>query len=207
MKKCIKCGIEKELEEFCKDLNTKAGYRNDCKQCKKEYDKKYRKDHKEKINEYRKGYYHGNKKREIEYSKQYNHDHKEERNEYSKRYLKNRKKIDLEYRLKCNIRNSFSNFMKGVKTKSFSQYIDYTYEELIIYLGINYGNKDYHIDHIIPQSIYDINNEEDIRKCWDMRNLRMYPAVDNISKANKVDMELIKQYNIEDLMPTTKEIK
>ncbi len=99
------------------------------------------------------------------------------------------------------MRNSFCHFMGGHKNKSFTKYVDYTYEELIIHLGNNFDNKDYHIDHIIPLILYDIHNEIDIRKCWDMRNLRMYPANKDISKGDKLDIELIKQYGIEDLMP------
>jgi hypothetical protein len=37
MKKCIKCGIEKELSEFHKRTISKDGHRNECKQCIKEY--------------------------------------------------------------------------------------------------------------------------------------------------------------------------
>ena len=32
-KKCIKCGKEKELDQFKKDLTCKDGYRNVCKEC------------------------------------------------------------------------------------------------------------------------------------------------------------------------------
>lgn len=39
MKKCTKCGVEKELAEFTKFKRNKDGLRNRCKQCDKEYRK------------------------------------------------------------------------------------------------------------------------------------------------------------------------
>jgi len=57
------------------------------------------------------------------------------------------------------------------------------------------------IDHIIPVSIYDFNNIEHIKKCWHYRNLRLLSQSENSKKHNKIDMDLIKFYGIEDLMP------
>jgi hypothetical protein len=39
------------------------------------------------------------------------------------------------------------------------------------------------------------------KKCWDLRNLRPLEIKENCSKQDKLDIELIKQYNIEDLLP------
>ena len=36
MKKCNKCGIEKQLSDFFKHKNAKDGYENACKQCVKD---------------------------------------------------------------------------------------------------------------------------------------------------------------------------
>ena len=60
---------------------------------------------------------------------------------------------------------------------------------------------DLHIDHIIPCSLFDHTNEEEIKKCWNWRNLRYLPAKENISKQNALDMDLVKSYGIEDLLP------
>jgi len=58
-----------------------------------------------------------------------------------------------------------------------------------------------HIDHIIPSSLFDHTNEEEIKKCWNWRNLRYLPAKENTSKQDSLDMDLIKSYGIEDLLP------
>ena len=60
---------------------------------------------------------------------------------------------------------------------------------------------DLHIDHIIPCASFDHTNEEEVKKCWNWRNLRYLPAEENKSKQDKLDMDLVKSYGIEDLLP------
>tara|TARA_R100001082_G_scaffold23042_1_gene11155 strand:+ start:89 stop:1099 length:1011 start_codon:yes stop_codon:yes gene_type:complete len=53
----------------------------------------------------------------------------------------------------------------------------------------------YHIDHIIAMSLYNLNDPEDISRCWNINNLRWLPAEENISKGNRIrpeDLEIIK---------------
>jgi hypothetical protein len=75
--------------------------------------------------------------------------------------------------------------------------LGYTWEDFI--------NKrtDLHIDHIIPRTLYKITSYEceDFKKCWNIRNLRLIPSIENISKNNKLDINLISKYKIEDLLP------
>ena len=46
-----------------------------------------------------------------------------------------------------------------------------------------------HIDHIIPQSMFNIKSVEDIdfKRCWSLGNLQLLLAKKNISKSNKID--------------------
>ena len=60
---------------------------------------------------------------------------------------------------------------------------------------------DYHIDHIIPVSLYDFLNNDDVKKCWNPRNLRIITIDENQSKKDKLDLDLIDEYNICDLLP------
>ena len=54
----------------------------------------------------------------------------------------------------------------------------------------NYGRQEgvrcWEIDHIIPQSFYDLDNPADVRRCWDHRNLRPCWSFDNNSKNNNM---------------------
>lgn len=84
MKKvCTKCGEEKGFEDFYKNKYGKYGLESQCIACKKlyssarrqykrEYDKKYRKNNKERISNYFKDYYEQNKEKLLDYRKNYN---------------------------------------------------------------------------------------------------------------------------------------
>ena len=53
----------------------------------------------------------------------------------------------------------------------------------------------YHIDHIIPITMYDLKDNEDVAKCFHPLNLRWLPAEENISKGCRIrpqDLEIIK---------------
>jgi len=73
----------------------------------------------------------------------------------------------------------------------------------------NYGSY-WHIDHIIPQSVYQFvnlktkkENLDEIQKCWSLRNLRPLEKIENIKKGNKLDYDLINQYKITNLLPNS----
>lgn len=108
MKKCIKCNIEKGLTEFNKQKSNKDGFNNQCKSCRKEYEKEYCKANKEQKKEYFKKYYQDNKEkiREYckankeklrEYEKEYKKANKEKIKEYQKKYQKANKEFYKEY--------------------------------------------------------------------------------------------------------------
>ena len=118
MKVCKTCGIEKEIDEFCKDSKTTDGYFYKCKECqsihykkyyeenkekekiryKKYYEenkekesirqKKYYEENKEKKSIRQKKYYEENKEKIKKYNKNYNEEHKAEKKEYQKKYSK-----------------------------------------------------------------------------------------------------------------------
>ena len=183
MKKCKKCGTEKELTEFNKRKKSKDGLRGECKSCWKEYQKEHYLDNKEKIKEIKKQYYLDNK----ENIKQYRLENKEKKNEYRK----NRKNNDPLYKLTTNLRSmlykSFNN--KGYKKTSKSQEIlGCSFDELKTHIesqfedwmnwdkqgnpedGILEPNKTWDIDHIIPLST--ATTEEELIKLNHYTNLQ-----------------------------------
>lgn len=135
---------------------------------------------------------------------------KEKYNKYQKQYTQNRLKNDFYFKLICNIRNNFKRNLKYnliSKTKKQFDYTGISFKTYVEYLKNNplyddYCNgKNIHVDHIIPVSAYDFNDENEIKKCWHYRNLRLLDGVENMSKNNKIDYDLIKQHGIEDLLP------
>lgn len=112
MKRCSKCGVEKELtaEYFYRYKRSKDGYRGYCKECQKimnsEYrvrnkekvnknQREYRAENKEKIARYQEQYYEEyrakNKEKLARYHKQYNEENKEKRARYQEQYYEDNK--------------------------------------------------------------------------------------------------------------------
>jgi hypothetical protein len=215
---CTKCREEKLLGEFYKHKRGKYGRVSQCKLCdkqysqenrerKREYFQQYSRENKERIAEYKKQYYEANKEKFAERQKRYREANKEKIVEYTNEWQRNRLKNDEQYRIRRNLsRNLLQTLKKIGKTKNASilTYIGCSIEFMKEHLNStkkpNWGD-DLHIDHTIPQSLFDHTNEEEIKKCWNWRNLRYLPAEENISKRDKLDMDLVKSYGIEDLLP------
>lgn len=127
-------------------------------------------------------------------------------------YLNKKRHGDPGLRLHRSISTAINTALKeGKKGKKVFTILNYSLEELEQHLRKNipvgYDFDDYgkslHLDHIIPKDIYDAESEEYISKCWNVRNLRLIPSVENIKKKNKVDMNLIEKYQIKDLLPNS----
>jgi hypothetical protein len=50
----------------------------------------------------------------------------------------------------------------------------------------NYGTV-WHIDHKIPVSAFNLRCEEDIKRCWALKNLQPMFADENVMKSDKLD--------------------
>jgi hypothetical protein len=169
-----------------------------------EYQKQYRDNNKEKERERHKRYYENNKEKILEWKKQYYENNKEKIMEYMKGWKAQKYKNDPEYRLRNNISRAFHRFLNGNKQKSTSEYLKqcgYTRKELMKHLEgqfdqnmtwDNYGSY-WHVDHIIPQSVFEATNEQHLKWCWSLDNLRPLEVWENISKNNRVTLEEIKK--------------
>ncbi len=136
MKICIVCKIEKELEYFQPRKDAKDGYRNDCKDCRSEYLKEYKRNNKDNIKIYQDRYVEKNKdsilnnlreKRKLnpqkykyrpydEKRKLYKKENKEKINLSNNNYRNNRRKNDLTYKLYENMRKMIT---RSIKSKKF----------------------------------------------------------------------------------------
>lgn len=231
---CSKCNEEKEISEFGKLKRSPDGYRQRCKVCRREDDKKYkeadriwRQNNKDKKSISDKKYYEKNKEKILEYTKKWRKENKElnasfmkdwnEKNkdhvrEYKKEWEKKRRNRNQSYkihnRFSCLMRNHMKKYLaEGKGNSSWTESVDYTADDLIVHLGRNLFREDYEIDHIIPVSLYKFEEMGDgeFRKCWDLRNLRVVTKEENVKKSNDLDIKLIEEYNIFDLLP--KDIK
>lgn len=168
-------------------------------QANKEKRKQYRKANKEKIKQYREE----NKEKLSEWRRQYRQNNKERLKEWRRNHRKNNE----QFRIRSNLCRSLHKALNKIgKTKNFSILtyvgcsIEFMQEHLNSTKKPDWGD-DLHIDHIIPSSLFDHTNEEEVKKCWNWRNLRYLPAEENMSKGDTLDMDLVKSYGIEDLLP------
>jgi len=180
---------------------------------KKEYNLKNKEKKREKSKEYNE---------RTGYQKKYREENKDYLSQSNKEYrIKNKDKLnqkqrdkynnDLDYKLYQTIRNLFRIKFKEKNIKKENKFFIYTgisFKEYFEHLQkdplwneYDSKNKKIHIDHIIPISIYNFLNEEDIKKCWNPKNLRLLPYKENLTKNNKIDTDLIKKHNIEHLLP------
>lgn len=111
---------------------------------------------------------------------------------------KERTKNDPKFKLRKRISHAIGHSLKGMKAGRHWEYlVSYTLEELKIHLeslwlsGMswnNYNQKGWHIDHKIPESLWQYTKPEDseFKQCWALANLQPLWAKDNLKKSNHV---------------------
>lgn len=174
------------------------------------YQKEYQKTHKKEISKTKRAYFLNNEKQIQEYQKEYYEINKKELRKKQNIREKNRMKTDIIYKLYRRMSLTMRLVLKGLKKgKSIKQYLSYTFEELNNHLEslfdpwMNWQNqgvynkktwKDddqttwkWNLDHIIPQSHFDIKmyGDEEFLKCWDLSNLRPLSAKQNVIDGNR----------------------
>jgi hypothetical protein len=170
---------EKPLDDFHKQKKGKYGVRGYCKECVKEYAKKYQQENKEK---------------RKETTKKYRQENKEQIKEYQKKYNKNRRETDPLFKLKCNLRKRTSiafrskGYSKNTKTQKMLG-VDWevckAHIERQFTKGMNWDNYgEWHIDHIIP--LASATTEKRLKELCHYTNLQPLLADDNFSKGGKI---------------------
>jgi len=135
-----------------------------------------------------------------EYFAKYYAEHRNKIKKDTCRYKLEREKIDLNFkigrRIGNRIRSGFRNQLKGNyrKDERTENLLGCTLSFLIKYLQLhfkegmnlnNYGK--WQIDHIIPISIHNLQNNEEKKKCFHYTNLQPLWKEDNLRKSNKLN--------------------
>ena len=209
---CSKCHKRKKLFEFYEENRIKDGFRSWCKNCVKEYTKKYQQTHKKQI----KNYYQKNKEKLLKYNKEYRLNNKEKLKENKKIYSReNREKItkshriwerkerknNIQFKILKNLRRRINRSLKGnPKLSTTMKLVGCSLKKLKQYLEAqfkpdmnweNYGYYGWHIDHIKPCASFDLNKISEQRKCFYYTNLQPLWAEENLRKNDKI-MEVTK---------------
>jgi 5-methylcytosine-specific restriction endonuclease McrA len=176
-------------------------YRKQYKINNRERDRRWRLNNKERIRENDKRYaaIPEHKEHKKEYMKQYYAipEHAEQKKEQRREYNKQQRK-NPQYQLNHNMRKAIGEALKGNKNGyRWEDLVGYTVEDLMKHLKSTipegYSWQDYlngklHIDHIIPKSVfnYDNYNQIDFHRCWALENLQLLLASKNCSKQDKL---------------------
>lgn len=183
-----KNSIKKQTKKWKKNNPEKV------REQKKRYRKKYSIKIKEYQGQYTRKYYQNNKGKIKEQSKQWQRDNREKRNNYEKI----RRKIDLNFKLNRIIGSAIWQSLKDNKAgRKWENLIGYDVVKLKNHLKKTmpkgYTWQDYlsgelHIDHIIPKSAFNFTKSEhtDFKRCWALKNLRLLPIKENLTKHNKL---------------------
>ncbi len=114
-------------------------------------------------------------------------------NNTTNNYIKNKLKTNNEFRLRFNFSSLFRYHFKNKKGGSTFEILGYSVFDLKNHLQAkfdknmnwdNYGSY-WHIDHIKPASLFNHENTNELKKCWELDNLQPLEAIENMRKGNR----------------------
>lgn len=161
-------------------------------------DKKWRNNNKEYMSQKSKNWYEQNKEHRKQYLKEYREKNVDKIRKVKRDYEKTRKANDPLYKLINNFRTAIYQVLKENNVKKNGHYFDilkYTPDDLINHLESKFTDKmtwdnygEWHVDHILPISSFDIKEIGDIEfmKCWELKNLQPLWGDENIKKSNRI---------------------
>ena len=96
-KTCTKCGETKPLDDFHRDKTGAGGRRPDCKECVREYKRRYHEENRDKRLEYKRRYREENRDKVLESERRYREENRDKMLDYKRRYYEETRDKRLEY--------------------------------------------------------------------------------------------------------------
>lgn len=201
MKACSRCKNIKPTSDFSKKKTTRDGRAPHCKACDETYyqsnrDKKLKKSKVYYINNTSKAkaayraWYVKNREHVLEYAKIWREKNQEKLNTYAR----DRRRSDIDFKIRSNLRTRLSNAIRdgrksgsairdlGCSIAEFKKYIESQFISGMSW--DNYG--EWHFDHKIPLSKFDLTNSVQVKKAMHFSNLQPLWAEQNLIKGDKV---------------------
>lgn len=193
---CVECNKERARKyrmmnlEKCRERDKNYYYAN--KERNKDKRREYYNANRDKIINRSRIYYENNTSKVISRVKEYSHNNNKRimrMRKYKRRQINNNTQIAIKWRLSCLLRKSINKYAQTGKIMSSKKYgIDYG--AIIAHLGPHpntLGIKGkFHIDHIVPLSIFDLNDPEQIKLAFAPENHQWLEAKKNMKKHNKI---------------------
>ena len=191
MKKCTKCKIYKDLDQFGKDKGQKSGLKPRCKSCMKEDRELFYLKNLEYARQYARNWQANHKEARKIYLKKHKKQILKRQSEYDKKFYKQ----NINYKISKLLRNRVYFSVRGFhKSKSTLELLSCSIENLKNHLesqfkeGMtwdNYNKEGWHIDHIKPCACFDLSKPEEQAKCFHYSNLQPLWAEENLKKSAK----------------------
>ena len=186
------CNTTQPLTEYYKKSESKDGKHIYCKTCMKSEKEKYYKKTKHSRSDYYSQYREKNKK----YFNEYCNNHYHTKKELYREWNNNKYAKDVGFRIKHLTSSRIHAALKTyqlLKTNQTLEYLGCTIEEYYIYLenqfdkNMNWDNQGeyWEIDHIKPISSFNLNNEDELYKCFHYLNTQPLEKKENREKSNK----------------------
>lgn len=183
VKKCYWCKIEKPSTGFYENKKTSSGLQGRCKDCYGFYTKNWIKENYEKHRKYQR-----------EYQREWREVNRNKMRKYNLDYYRNNLAFDIKHRINDTIGSGIWRALKETKRgRKWEKILGYNLNDLMKHLESkfepwmsweNYG--EWHIDHIIPKSLFKYEKESDsgFKECWSLKNLQPLSKELNYRKHN-----------------------
>lgn len=195
MKICTSCKEEKQQSDFHKNG---LRLRSECKVCISSKKSKHYYQNRISMLEKKRDYWEKNKSKisptRKKYMDSYTKENKSRLSAYHKDWAHERRQNDVEFRIKENLRSRLRMALKkNLKTGSAIRDLGCSVGALKSHLenqfqpGMSWENYgEWHIDHIVPLSAFDLTNEEEHKKACHYSNLQPLWEGENLRKGAKI---------------------
>jgi hypothetical protein len=167
---CSSCNISYPKDNFYNQIYSKDGIDTICSKCSKKRSEKWRSLNPQKIKEYR----------TKEYFKNYKSRRESKPTVKLAGNIRNRIRMTLKRDNSSKFNNTFD--LIDCSPSFFKKWLEHQFDSQMTW-G-NYGSY-WHVDHVIPCSLYDLKKRSEQLACFNWRNCRPLEAKRNMSDSNK----------------------
>jgi hypothetical protein len=199
MKICPKCKRDLPLSGYTRNKHRKDGLCFSCRECMHAYLLKYKDKAYHITKERHKRYREKNRESILKRTRDWNIDHKDEIREYKRVWIANKLNEDINYKISQAIRhriylafkeNSISKrtvFLLGCSIEELKHHLESLFLPGMSWENWGRGQNCWHIDHIMPLSMFDLTVEEQLLTACHYKNLQPLWEFDNLSKGAKYE--------------------
>lgn len=154
---------------------------------------RYRKENKERISQSKREWYFRNKESHLKKMRLYRKTNRDKLRTKKRQYVRRKVLSDKGFKLSRNLRTRLYIALKNnQKRGSAVELLGCSIEEFMLYLenqfeeGMSWDNYgDWHVDHVIPLSSFNLEDETKLKEACNYLNLQPLWASDNLSKGDK----------------------